>query len=522
MVGRGYNSVKVTLLPKDGSDKVIAFSLTQGKRVALGRSQEATICVDDPKLSRRHCALALESGMVLLEDLKSTNGTFLNGMMVTKASLADGDRLAIGSRLYQLRLEPDTQPVTARDPGAGALLEPEIRMKFDLRESSLFSDSTSAKHPVAAYHRASKDLSTVYRIGNLLNAEHDLERMLDLVLGVVVDTIPADRACLLISEDGRQLTPRAWRSKTVVPNITGQGFSKTVVNESYQKGLSILTHDAQVDSRFKDQKSVVDAKIRSVICAPVQSSEKLIGVIYLDTLARLKPFGRQDLELLSAVALQAGAAIQRARLTEELRQHFFDTVSALVAAVEAKDAYTKGHSERVSAIAIKLARHMDLPPETVQVVRLGGLLHDIGKIGVAENVLNKPGKLTASEWQIVYNHPDEGAKIVKQVRNMGEVVRAIRHHHEDWGGTGYPGGLKGEQIPLTARLLAVADGFDAMTSPRSYRPAMPETQALEEMRRWAARRYDPRIVESFMELHAKGGIDLKALYLFHSLKIERT
>jgi putative nucleotidyltransferase with HDIG domain len=220
------------------------------------------------------------------------------------------------------------------------------------------------------------------------------------------------------------------------------------------------------------------------------------------------------------VGLQAGTAIQRAQLMEELRYLFYDTVQALVAAVEAKDAYTKGHSERVAAIAVKTARHLALSSEHVQLIHLSGLLHDIGKIGVHEQILNKQGKLTPGEWQLVCNHPHEGARIVKNVRNTAEVVLAIRHHHENWDGTGYPDHLKGEQIPLAARILAIADGFDAMTSARSYRPAMSESQAIHELKNWSARRYDPRIVEAFIYLHGKGAIDLKALYLFHGPKIE--
>ena len=520
--------MRLTLTPKNGIGRGIAFSLPPGQRVTLGRSQESAICVEDPKLSRQHSAFIAEQGTIFLEDLKSTNGTFLNGVMITRAPLADKDQIAIGSFVYDLRIEhPDatpSRPFQAVRPAVvpqPAVLQPEVRIKFDLRASSLFAEVTAPGQAAPAAARASKDLATIYKIGNLLNAEHDLDRLLDVILGAILDVVPADRAYLLTHDDGKRLTVRAWRTRNLVQGAADHGFSRTVASESFQKGLSILTYDAQTDERFKDQKSVVDAKIRTVICVPVQTSEKIIGVIYLDTLAHAQPLTRQDLDLISAVGLQAGAAIQRARLTEEVRYLLLDTVSALVAAVEAKDAYTKGHSERVAAIAVKLSRHMNLPPQTVQVVHLGGLLHDIGKIGVAENVLNKPAALTGSEWKVIHNHPEEGAKIVRKVRNMNEVVRAIRYHHEDWAGTGYPEGLKGEQIPLTARLLAVADGFDAMTSPRSYRPAMSERQALEEVRNWAGRRYDPRIVETFLDLHAKGGIDLKALYLFQGLRIER-
>jgi putative nucleotidyltransferase with HDIG domain len=457
-----------------------------------------------------------------VEDLNSTNGTFLNGTLITKAPVKSGDLVGFGNFVYSVHIEPPKASKEAPPPPAQptAPLEPEVRIKFNLRQSTLVTEEDQRKLAPSAL-RAGKDLATIYRIGNVLTAEHDLERLFDLILVAILDAISADRAFLLISEDGENLIPRACRPKRLAQGPEGHSFSYTVAKESLQNGLSILTYDAQSDLRYKGQKSVVAGKIRSVICVPVRSNEMVLGVIYLDTLAHVKPFSRHDLDLLSAVGLQAGTAIQRARLTDELRLLFYDTVSALVAAVEAKDAYTKGHSERVAAIGVKLSRYMALPSDKVQVVHLGGLLHDIGKIGVAENVLNKAGKLTAEEWKIVYNHPAEGAKIVQNVRNTIEVVKAIRYHHEAWAGNGYPDGIKGDQIPLTARILAVADGFDAMTSPRSYRPAMPEEQAIEQIRLSTGTRYDPHIVEAFIALHSAGGIDLPALYRLQGLKIER-
>jgi putative nucleotidyltransferase with HDIG domain len=186
-----------------------------------------------------------------------------------------------------------------------------------------------------------------------------------------------------------------------------------------------------------------------------------------------------------------------AALAEQLKHANLATVEALAAAVDAKDPYTRGHSQRVSAYAAALAQALGHPAATVARVRLAGLLHDVGKIGVPDAILTKPGPLDASEIAVLQQHPQVGARMLSAVPFLREVLPAVRHHHERWDGQGYPDGLAGSAIPPEAAILMVADAFDAMTSSRTYRPALPLAEARRRLREGSGVQFDPGVVAAF-------------------------
>lgn len=181
------------------------------------------------------------------------------------------------------------------------------------------------------------------------------------------------------------------------------------------------------------------------------------------------------------------------------RNAYLGTVQSLVAALEAKDTYTRGHSERVSRLAEKIGRKLKLSDEHLETLGYAGILHDIGKIGTARYILRKPGKLTEDEYQRIRLHPESGALILREIKFLSKAVPAIFHHHEHFDGTGYIDGIKGEEIPLLARILAVADAYDAMTSPRPYRDAMAMDVACRELIACSGSQFDPAIVAAFIE-----------------------
>lgn len=189
---------------------------------------------------------------------------------------------------------------------------------------------------------------------------------------------------------------------------------------------------------------------------------------------------------------------------EELRRLFLNTIRALAHAMEAKDSYTQGHSRRVASDAVRVAQYLALPPEEVEDLRLAGLLHDIGKIGVHEKVLSKPGKLDKEEWELVRQHPVLAEMILSPIAELGGIIKVIRHHHERYDGQGYPDGLKGNEIPLGARILAVADSYDAMTSARPYRAAHSAQDAIAEIERQSGTQFDPVIATAFISAAASG------------------
>jgi len=181
----------------------------------------------------------------------------------------------------------------------------------------------------------------------------------------------------------------------------------------------------------------------------------------------------------------------------KIRTSFLNAVTALAYALEAKDIYTSGHSQRVTKISVAIARELGMPQDSVDKIRLAGLVHDIGKIGIRESVLNKPAPLTDEEFRHIRSHCQAGEHILTPIVEDREILRAVRHHHERYDGMGYPDGLKGEQIPLGAKILSVADAFDAMTSERPYRSAMSAQDACAEIERCKGTQFAPRVADAF-------------------------
>ena len=194
------------------------------------------------------------------------------------------------------------------------------------------------------------------------------------------------------------------------------------------------------------------------------------------------------------------------RRARENRELFINSIRALAQAIDAKDPYTRGHSERVSAYAETIAAEMNLPADEVEKVKLSGLLHDVGKIGVDDRIIRKPTALTEEEFELMKTHPVKGAAIMSAIPQLADVIPGMKYHHEKWQGGGYPFGLKGEEIPLQARIVTVADTFDAMTTTRPYQKAMEIQFVVDRIRQFAPSRFDPRIVEAFLSAWEKGRI----------------
>lgn len=243
---------------------------------------------------------------------------------------------------------------------------------------------------------------------------------------------------------------------------------------------------------------VLTEGVQSAALIPLIVGGRVLGVVSLgeERSWERSPFTPEKVQLCQSIAAQAAVAIENARLYEELQQSFLQTISALAAAVDAKDAYTGGHSLRTTALAASIAQELGLGDEEIELIRYAGLLHDVGKIGIDERILGKSGPLNAKEWEAIRRHPVLGADIVERAAALQQLVPIIMHHHESYDGRGYPKGLKGEDIPLKARILAVADAYEAMTSDRAYRSAMTVEQALATLRQGANKQWDGEVVEA--------------------------
>jgi HD-GYP domain-containing protein (c-di-GMP phosphodiesterase class II) len=287
---------------------------------------------------------------------------------------------------------------------------------------------------------------------------------------------------------------------TASPELLAGGYSKTIVEECFRNQASVLRSNALEDERFQRAESVIQMEIHSVLCVPMQTPDKVIGVIYADTVAESAAFSRHDLELLLAIARQAGVAIQRAQFSEQFRQLLRSTVRALVAAIEAKDEYTKGHSERVTGYALRLGAVMGLEEASLRTLELAGFLHDVGKIGIPESILRKAGPLTDKEYTIIKEHARLGGSIISNIEGAGDLAEIVRHHHERWDGKGYPDGLKGEEASLLSRVLVVTDAYDAMSSQRPYRDRLARETVIRTIQSGSGTQFDPGVVEYFLQV----------------------
>src|SRR5688572_15353927 len=221
-----------------------------------------------------------------------------------------------------------------------------------------------------------------------------------------------------------------------------------------------IVHDIRMDPRLQQAQSVLDAGVRSVICVPLLGRTGPIGALYADKLG-VEQFAPELAEYAAAFAGHAAAALETAQLYDDRHRHFRATLEAFAKAIDARDHYTAGHSERVTAYSLVLARAYGLPEAELEIVRRAGMLHDIGKVGVPDAVLRKPGPLDAEERAAIELHPVIGYTMLEHVPFLAESLPAVRGHHERWDGKGYPDGLAGTNIHIHARLMAVADTYDA-------------------------------------------------------------
>jgi HD-GYP domain-containing protein (c-di-GMP phosphodiesterase class II) len=241
-------------------------------------------------------------------------------------------------------------------------------------------------------------------------------------------------------------------------------------------------------------------KINRFVCVPLKRDKRPLGVLVAVDKNDTTEFNSVDLKLLNNVGDQCSIFLENAALYRDMHDLFMGVLHALTRSIDAKDAYTRGHSQRVAELSRDLARKIGLPEEQCERVYLSGLLHDVGKIGVPEAVLTKPGRLTDEEFAAIKKHPAIGAQILGNIRQLQDIIPGVLYHHERWDGRGYPHMIAGEAIPLIGRIICVADSFDAMSSTRTYRPALPLASVLEEVKRCGGAQFDPELAKVFVTL----------------------
>lgn len=510
------------LVVRQGDQPGRIFPVADGDRKTIGRAPECDIRLPDQGVSRKHCTVENRGQQLEVVDLRSANGSYINGEPVELGVLGPGDELAVGPAVLTCRARDEAR--IARGPSGATLAYREegtmtvLRKRIDTQFPGMAAAGPERGGDIESLERAQRNLATAYQVSKLLSSARNLEGLFEGVIDSIFSTLNADRAALLL-EDGEEpagdlkvVTARA-RSFSQQPQEIA--VSRTVVQDVLDNGVSSLSQDATADARYRAGQSIIQQQIRSVMCAPVATDDSVLGVLYADSRSVTGAFSEADLELLALIGNQAGVAIHRAQLIAQLERFFFETIRAIVATIDAKDGYTHRHSERVAAFAMRVAGELGLDEEQIEAVKLSALLHDVGKIGVPESILNKPGKLTDEEFDEVKKHPVHGVNILRHIKSprFEAILPGVRHHHEKWDGSGYPDKLGGEDIPLLGRLLAVADVLDALSSDRSYRKGMGFDKTVEIIQKDAGKHFDPRIAEAAVSLHERGELEVPAEWI---------
>jgi HD-GYP domain-containing protein (c-di-GMP phosphodiesterase class II) len=285
----------------------------------------------------------------------------------------------------------------------------------------------------------------------------------------------------------------------------GEGIAGWVAANDQQA----LINDVQNDPRyFRRAQTITDFVTRNMVCVPVRSKGRVIGVLQAINKKNGALFADEDLESCWTLSNQVAVALENAHLYAELKETFLNTAEALAAAVEKRDPYTGGHIKRVVEYSMAIARHLASPLTDMEDLRLAAVLHDIGKIGIKDSVLLKQARLDHEEIAHMREHPLVGEDILEHIEQMKQVRKIMRAHHEKWDGTGYPDGLKGEDIPVHARIIAIADTFDAITTDRPYRRAADWKTAVDEIKRCSGTEYDPVLVDAFTRACEAGDITI--------------
>src|SRR5688572_14562706 len=340
-----------------------------------------------------------------------------------------------------------------------------------------------------------REALSLYRVSEAIAASLSLDEVIATVADSALNEVRADIVSTWLDDGEGGFFQRINAHATNVPEGEELGsLDAHAVIERLKLGF-VLEHSARARELFAEHPA---RHVASLLAVPLKMRERVVGFIAVVSLTASKRFDEGQRKLLSIVASRAAAAIENARLYEDLQATFSQTIQSLARTIDKMDRYTAGHSERVARYAVALARWLGLAEDQIEIVRHSALMHDIGKIGCVMN-LNKPGKLTQEEYEIFKKHPVYGREILDPIKFLEPVIPGVFLHHERWDGRGYPIGLAANEIPLIARIISVADTYDAMTSDRAYRRALPHEVTMSEINRCSGTQFDPDVAGTFSE-----------------------
>lgn len=356
----------------------------------------------------------------------------------------------------------------------------------------------------AEFKILSHQMTLLLEVGQAINSVLDLDRLLELIAVKATKLLEAERCTIFVVDAEKEIL---WTQTAVGEARFEIPLSTGIAGAVASTGEMINVKDAYQDPRFnQDVDRRTGFHTNSLLAGPMYNQAgEIIGVCQLLN-SRHGSFQETDEKLLSALSGFVGNALEKAQLYEQLKSTFLSVLEVLAATVDAKHPYTAGHTERVSEYSCGIARMMGLPDEDIEQLKVAAYLHDYGKIGIRDAVLTKPDRLTNDEYSEMKSHVVKTQEILSRMRfsKQHRLVPAIAGaHHERWDGKGYPNGLSGEDIPLGARIMAIGDVFDALTSDRDYRTAMPYAEALDLLRADVGSSFDPRVFPYFEAYYKK-------------------
>ena len=432
-----------------------------------------------------------------------------------------GDLPLMASVMNKMRSEAVLLvPLMVRDRNVGVMLldnpeRPHMFTPENVKLAERFANKVAAAMENARLHGSEqqklKETMALLEVSRLVTSTLDIDVLLSRLVQITADVCEVGKCSVYIYlEESDRFYPTATFS--LFPDSDwetslGEGISPSDMvaeeAESLMGHHQVIISDPLLSPFIPDDK-IEATSTRSVLLVPIFSRDHLLGIMVLFYPRERDDLETEDLNLVTAVAGQAAVAMENASLYENLEMSYFSTVKALARAIEVKDPYTYGHSERVTEYAMAIARRLGVTEWECRNIKYAAALHDIGKIGIARKILNKPGALSEEEFVHVKSHPLLGDSIIEPVAFLQAPRQIILHHHERYDGKGYPDGLKGEEIPLGARILAVADSFEAMMSDRPYRKALALEDATRELRINSGTQFDPRVVRASLDAIEEG------------------